>query len=121
MKARLIEISDGRRVRTTPLADTPVTIGRDPACDVVVPSGRVSRHHARIELLGGVHHVVDLDSANGTSLRGRPLAGRAALEPGDEIRVAGEVTFRSLPEREGPWAAIGAAAAAPPTVIPERA
>jgi hypothetical protein len=111
MRARLVEISDGRRVGRTPLADLPVTIGRDPGCDVVVPGGRVSRQHARIELLGGVHHLIDLDSANGTQVGGRKLSGRVPLEFGDEIQIAGEATFRYQPERETPWLAIGAALA----------
>lgn len=111
MRARLIEISRGRRVATTPLADTPVTIGRDPSCDVVVPGGRVSRQHARIELLGGVHHLVDLGSANGTLVRGRSVSGRVALEFGDEIEIAGDATFRYQPAQEMPWLAIGAALA----------
>ena len=117
MKARLVEIEGGRRVRTTPVAEVPVTIGRDPSCDIVVASGRVSRAHARVELLGGVHHLVDLDSANGTQHRGRNVAGRVVLEPGDEFQIAEEVTFRYLPEREMPWLAIGAALAVAVVVI----
>jgi hypothetical protein len=111
VKARLVEITGGRRGGKTPLADVPVTIGRDPGCDVVVPSGRVSRQHARIELLGGVHHLTDLESANGTRVGGRKVSGRVALEFGDEIQIAGEATFRYQPERETPWLAIGAALA----------
>lgn len=117
MKARLVEIRDGRRVRSTPLADAPVAIGRDPGCDIVVPGGRVSRHHARIELLGGVHHLVDLDSANGTQVGGRNIAGRVALEFGDEIQLAGEATFRYQPEQEIPWLAIGSALAVAVAVV----
>jgi hypothetical protein len=117
VKARLVEISGGRRVRTTPLADVPVTIGRDSACQVVLSGSHVSRQHARIELLGGVHHLIDLDSANGTQVRGRPLKGRIALEPGDEIQIADQAKFRYLPEREIPWLAIGAAAAVAIAVI----
>jgi transglycosylase-like protein with SLT domain/FHA domain-containing protein len=117
VKARLVEIEGGRRVRATPVAAVPITIGRDPNCDIVVPSGRVSRAHARVELLGGVHHLVDLDSANGTQYRGRNVAGRVVLEPGDEFQIAEEVTFRYLPEREVPWLAIGAALAVAAVVI----
>ena len=117
MKARLVEIENGRRVGTTPVADVPITIGRDASCDIVVSRGRVSRTHARIELLGGVHHLVDLGSANGTQHRGRPVAGRVVLEPGDEFQIAEEVTFRYLPEREMPWLALGAALAVAVAVI----
>jgi hypothetical protein len=109
VKARLVEIAGARR--KTPIGDVPVTIGRDSACDVVVSSGRVSRQHARIELLGGVHHLVDLGSANGTRVGGRPLSGRVALEFGDEIELAGDASFRYEREPEVPWVAVGAAVA----------
>src|SRR5439155_18843305 len=89
--------------------DVPITIGRDPGCDVVVPGGRVSRHHARIELLGGPHRLTDLDSVNGTQVSGRKVRSRVVLEPGDEIQLAGAVTFRYEPEREFPWLALAAA------------
>ena len=111
MKARLVEISGGRRGAATPLADVPVTIGRDPSCEVVVPGARVSRQHARIELLAGIHHLTDLGSANGTRVRGRAVSGRVALEYGDEIEIAGDATFRYQAARETPWLAIGAAIA----------
>jgi Transglycosylase SLT domain/FHA domain len=109
VRARLVENAGERR--KTPIGDVPVTIGRDPGCDVVVPGGRVSRQHARIELLGGVHHLVDLGSANGTRVRGRPVSSRVALEFGDEIEVGGEASFRYEREPEVPWIAIGVAVA----------
>jgi len=98
-------------VRTTLVDDVPVTIGRDLGCDVVVEGARVSRSHARIEMLGGLHHLVDLDSANGTRHRGRPLEGRVVLEAGDEFTLADEVAFRYEGERELPWLWVGAAVA----------
>lgn len=111
MKARLVQLEGERRVASTPVGDVPVTIGRDPGCTVVLPSARVSRLHARIELLGGVHYLVDLGSANGTRLREEALSGRKPLEPGDRIQLADETTFVYEAERDAPWLWVGASAA----------
>ncbi|MAL95439.1 MAG: adenylate/guanylate cyclase domain-containing protein [Haliea sp.] len=51
----------------------PFTLGRDPACSLVVDSDWVSRHHARIEYRHGFFVLVD-QSTNGTwlTLDGQP-------------------------------------------------
>ena len=45
-----------------------VTIGRDSTNDIVLKTGAVSRHHARLEWRRGVWYITDLDSTNGTSV-----------------------------------------------------
>lgn len=62
-------------------------IGRGPDCLLTIPSGLVSRHHARIRVSGEQATLEDLDSKNGTLLRGRPVSGEATLADGDELRV----------------------------------
>jgi hypothetical protein len=54
-------------------------IGRDPLCDLTLRAGGVSRQHAEIERADDVFTLRDLDSRNGTSLAGLPLAGRVPL------------------------------------------
>ena len=49
------------------------TVGRSPHNDIVLPSDRVSKRHARIELRDGAWWVCDLDSTNDTRLGGRPI------------------------------------------------
>ena len=50
-----------------PLLRFPFLIGRDPACDLSVPSAETSRQHARIEQdIGGLLRLTDLNSGNGT-------------------------------------------------------
>jgi hypothetical protein len=66
-------------------------IGRDPACDVVVSDGSVSRRHARIERRGEVWAVVDQGSANGTFLDSVRVAD-AGLRAGQQLRF-GAVTY----------------------------
>src|SRR5512138_2305969 len=67
-------------------------VGRDPACDVVLPDGSVSRKHARLELRGGTWFVVDQGSANGTFLDS-VRATDTPVRSGQEIRF-GALSFR---------------------------
>ncbi|HEU0032283.1 MAG TPA: FHA domain-containing protein [Kofleriaceae bacterium] len=56
-----------------------LVLGRDPLCDLTLRAGGVSRQHAEIERVDGAFLLRDLDSRNGTSLAGLPLAGRVPL------------------------------------------
>lgn len=62
----------------------PVTIGRLPDCQMMLPSGRVSKKHAEIELRGTEVFVTDLNSTNGSVLNGHKLV------PGKKILWDGE-------------------------------
>ena len=61
-------------------------VGRDPACDVRVRSGLVSKEHASLHWMGDRWEVRDLGSRNGTWV-GDKLLGREGhrLSPGDTI------------------------------------
>lgn len=68
--------------------ETPVTIGRDPACDLVLVDPRVSRRHCTIEVTNDGLAFRDLGSSNGTALNGArretgPLALGDVLVVGD--------------------------------------
>jgi len=65
---------------------TPIVVGRDAACDVVLNHPTISREHARIALVDGVHQVEDLGSMNGTFVRGERV-GKATLGEGDVVRI----------------------------------
>jgi hypothetical protein len=56
-----------------------MVLGRDQLCDLTLRAGGVSRQHAEIEWSGEAFVLRDLDSRNGTSLAGMPLAGRVPL------------------------------------------
>lgn len=71
------------------LADGENVIGRDEGCALRIDTGRVSRRHARILVLGRAARLEDLGSKNGTFLQGRRLVGAADLVEGDEISVGG--------------------------------
>jgi len=70
------------------LADTPVTIGRDASCELVVESRYVSRRHIRIEPKLGAYTLFELGSANPTLVNGQKVEGSRPLIPGDTIAIA---------------------------------
>lgn len=65
-----------------------VTIGRGSTNEIVIKDERCSRNHAEVFLTGGEWTVRDLDSRNGTIVRGEAIHGDYALSPGDVIRIA---------------------------------
>ena len=77
------------------ITDT-LLIGRDAACDVVIPDRQVSRQHARITKTGAVVMLEDLGSKNGTYLNGQPLTEPKQLTEADEITVAFTQNFLFL-------------------------
>ena len=73
-----------------------VIVGRDPMrSSHVVADPSVSREHVRLYVEGGMLHVEDLESTNGTSLNGQRLAPRRGAPAGNGDALAlGSVTFR---------------------------
>jgi DNA-binding winged helix-turn-helix (wHTH) protein len=73
--------------RLIPLAPGENLLGRGPDCALTIPSGLVSRHHARIVVDGEQATLEDLGSKNGTLLSGKAVDGTAPLGDGDELRI----------------------------------
>ena len=73
--------------RIVPLAVGENVVGRDPECTLTVPSGLISRQHARIAVSGDGATLRDLGSKNGTFVGGRRVEGEVPLADGDEIRI----------------------------------
>jgi DNA-binding winged helix-turn-helix (wHTH) protein len=72
-------------------------IGRDRDVAVFLDHRSVSRHHAAITISGDAAALEDLQSKNGTFLRGQRITGTAQLSDGDEIRIGTVLmVFRSL-------------------------
>lgn len=82
----------GKEIGLTRSIDQTVTIGRDPAVEVVLTDAGVSWQHARIEDRGDSWAVVDLGSTNGTFVNNERVTDRI-LSPGDRI-VFGPVVTR---------------------------
>jgi DNA-binding winged helix-turn-helix (wHTH) protein len=83
-------LKDGRRI---PLRSGENILGRDLEGTIDIDSPSVSRRHARIFVSEHDATVEDLDSKNGTFLRGERITAAAPLSDGDEVRV-GSVNLR---------------------------
>jgi diguanylate cyclase (GGDEF)-like protein len=68
-------------------------IGRTSSSDLQLDDGGVSRQHAKITWNGGGHSIEDLDSRNGTFVRGERVT-HAELADGDLIQLGPHVCFR---------------------------
>jgi hypothetical protein len=73
-----------------PLTDGEHLAGRDSDCALVVDADTVSRRHARITVAAGAATIEDLDSTNGTHLKGIRICAPTRLEPGDELAFGSE-------------------------------
>ncbi len=72
-----------------PLGRDPVTLGRAPDCDIVLPERQISRYHVRIEWDADGYVLRDLGSKNGTLVNGEKVRGQLyRLRDGDEISLA---------------------------------
>lgn len=71
--------------------DRAVVIGRNPACDLPIPSSNISRKHAWVHFEGNDYVVQDLGSTNGTFVNDQQVHGARPLGSGDRIRVGDHV------------------------------
>lgn len=83
-------VREGRRL---PLRNGENVLGRDPEDGINLDSPTVSRRHARILVSAEGATLEDLESKNGTFVRGAPVSTPVRLADGDEIRT-GSVVFR---------------------------
>jgi FHA domain-containing protein len=70
-----------------------LVLGRDQLCDLTLRAGGVSRQHAEIERIDGAYVLRDLDSRNGTTLSGLPLAGKVPLAGTGKFGLGDECTL----------------------------
>src|SRR5687767_4656579 len=75
----MVVIGDGT-FATHPLPNGDVTIGRSPSCNIAIDDDSISRRHAILHI-GETVTIEDLNSANGTRVRGNKL------EPGSLIVI----------------------------------
>lgn len=70
----LVANPDGSLLHTHPVRPrATVVIGRAGHCNIVIPSGRVSRHHAVVFEFAGDWYAIDLDSTAGLSIESGPV------------------------------------------------
>jgi len=82
------------------LTKTPVSIGRDPSCDIVLDQGYPSRKHAQIIFKDNTLYVDDLNSTNGTFVNSQKIYKATCIVPGDLIKFS-TVEFSLLPSSFG--------------------
>lgn len=75
----------GRREFALP--DGEHILGREPHASVSLDSPKVSRRHARITVHGSGAILEDLESKNGSFVRGARIAAPTALASGDDVRI----------------------------------
>ncbi|MFB3882681.1 MAG: FHA domain-containing protein [Armatimonadota bacterium] len=83
----LLDPSGEHIARATELREDVATIGRNPDCEIALPSSTVSRRHAQIRREGSHFFLQDLNSTNGTLLNREPVIGEELLHDRDEIGV----------------------------------
>ena len=83
--------------RTFPVDADEMTVGRAPACAVLLDDPTVSSIHARLTRRGEQVVLEDLGSRNGTLLNGRRLKAPTALSPGDRVGIGPNVELEVLP------------------------
>lgn len=95
-QASLVVVSGPAAGMEYTLTTTYTVIGRDKEADITVKDPLVSRQHAVIVYHDGNYIVKDLDSTNGTHIKGA-LVKQAALRHGDAFRV-GDTTLQFVLE-----------------------
>jgi len=85
-------VEGGRQLRRVAVHPLPFRVGRLPGLALTLPSESVSKEHAELFLRGGMLHVRDLGSKNGTFVNSERI-GEAPLREGDILHFA-QVEFR---------------------------
>jgi hypothetical protein len=79
---------------TLELSGLRLSVGRDPRCEIVIVSPRVSREHAAIHMSDDTVLITDLNSSNGTFFNGVRIT-KHTVNDGDVVQFGNEkVTFR---------------------------
>lgn len=80
----------GLRLR---IGEKPLKIGRNAACDVVVPDSQVSSQHCVISVRSNHPNatLTDLNSTNGSFVEGKRVEGTASIRPGSMLRLGGQI------------------------------
>ncbi len=100
--AYLEMVADDRQPCFFLLKGALTTMGRDPACDILLDESlaAVSRRHAQIERTGQEYILVDLDSNNGVFVNGLAVR-RNRLRDGVIINIGRVISFTFHSNRAG--------------------
>ncbi|MEK6236295.1 MAG: FHA domain-containing protein [Planctomycetales bacterium] len=99
---RLISPTGARRGKEVYFSKQQILIGRSEDCDVRPACFEVSRRHCQINVKEDGFWVQDLNSANGTNVRGKPVVGTQKVEQGDVIQIGSLHVEVQIPESVEP-------------------
>lgn len=83
-----LTITEGDQEGTRLFKVAEITIGRDPACECVVASGKVSANHARLAYHHNQWWFEDLGSTNGSYINETIVDVPTVVTDGDRLRCA---------------------------------
>jgi GAF domain/FHA domain len=83
----LVIVAENRPPMRRPLSQTEVVMGRDPAADLTIDDGYLSRQHCAVSIKEGQVIVRDMGSYNGTYVNGQKIHEECFLLPGDVLKV----------------------------------
>jgi S-DNA-T family DNA segregation ATPase FtsK/SpoIIIE len=99
-RALLVVVSGPQLGRSCIVASSPIVVGRQTGCDLVLEDPLLSRRHFRVSPAGeGDFTIEDLDSKNSTYLNTKRVTASVILHYGDRI-VAGRTVLRFFLEEE---------------------
>ncbi len=85
-KASVIILSGPELGKKQEITANPSVLGRDKMAELVIANATVSRRHALIRYHNGKYILKDLNSANGTSLRGSRI-DEIVINHGDKFQL----------------------------------
>ncbi len=83
----LVSFSWNKEGQDHQLREGKTTIGADGQCDITVPDGEVSGHHATILYRSETFRIKDEFSTNGTHIDGNEIVDQTELEDGNTITL----------------------------------
>jgi len=87
LRSYLVVLENGEPVARHAVGPARLTVGRDPARDIVLDDEKVSRLHLQAVLVGEEVVVQDLGSSNGTFMDGGRITGPTVLPAGHWVQV----------------------------------
>lgn len=76
-----------------PIMRSEITIGRDPAADVLINDAEISRRHAIIKMIPEGYTIEDLGSTNGTIINNQRIVGPHLLRSGEMIYLGEHIAL----------------------------
>jgi serine/threonine protein kinase len=89
-KEDIIQVIDAeKKVQQIPIKSGEMIVGRSAQADIFIDDNKVSRQHAKIEIIGDGYYITDLQSTNGTYLANNRLLPGVPEKwlPDKEVRI----------------------------------